>query len=287
MACSPQVQTAHAQRLAIETLVDAEGWKTDDGSRLLARNSGNSSYTLRGHGWLVFEPASGVQLRALGYLDHTDNNATEVSLEGLSLRIARHRAAVIEAGKILMPMGAFGARRFSSSNPLVGAPDMYPTEYPLGAVFSGALGHWDYKAAVVSLPAVNEKYTPAPSPRARPVVGMGVSAGPQLRVGATYTEGSYLGEGSKGMMPAGASWEQFDQRLLAFDARWSIGYLETRAEAVWASYDVPTIADAVSGNGWYGEARYALSPRWFVAGRYEDYAYPFVLGSTAHDGSVG
>lgn len=269
-------QVARAQRLAVESLVDVEGWKTDDGSRLLARNGGKPSHTLRGRLWTVFELFDGVQVRGLSEIENVDHAKTDIELEGLSLRIKRSRTVVFEAGKILMPLGTFGARRFSNANPLIGAPDMYPSEYPIGANVSGALGHWDYKAAVVSLPPVNTNYTTEPTARARPVVGLGWSPDAQFRVGTTYTQGSYLGSSTASSIPLNAQWSQYDQRLLAFDAHWSIGYLDTRAEVVHVSYEVPTVSGSNAGDGWYAEARYTLSPRWFVSGRYEDYNYPFV-----------
>jgi hypothetical protein len=56
-----------------------------------------------------------------------------------------------------------------------------------------------------------------------------------------------------------------------------MGYVEARFEAAWSSYQAPTVAKAVHGIGWYGEIRATLSPRWFVAGRFEHNKYPFVL----------
>ena len=280
VALASPVRVASAQRLAAETLLDVEGWKTDDGSRLLARNGGKPSYSVRGFGFLVYEATRGVTLRAIGYVDQTDSDEFEKGIDLLSLRIARSRAFTVEAGKILMPLSAFGPRRFSVANPLIGGPDMYPTQYPLGAVATGARGHLDYKAGVVSLPPVNVKYTTAPRDRARPVVGLGWSTGPTFRVGASYTQGSYLGAATDAAIPVGAVWSQFQQRLALVDAHWSRGFLDARAELARASYEVPTIAKPVVGTGWYGELRYTIAPRWFVATRYEDYAYPFVKGSS-------
>ena len=49
-----------------------------------------------------------------------------------------------------MPVGAFGRRRLSPSNPLIGAPDLYPTAYPWGVTVSGGVGHFDYALGAVS-----------------------------------------------------------------------------------------------------------------------------------------
>jgi hypothetical protein len=270
---------AGAQRIALETLTDIELWKTSDSSRLLARNGGDALVEARMHAWFRMRVGESVELRTLGRLNWTTEPGTHLvsSLEQASLRYVRSRALVVEGGKLLYPMGAFGARRFSNTNPVIGSPDLYPYQYPLGVVASGASGSVDYRGALVTLPLVNTRYTPAPGASLRPVVGLGWSAGPQLRIGASATHGPYLSERVSGQVPSAASWTDFAQTIVATDVRYSAGYLEARAEAAWSRYEVPTAVSEVSGFGWYGEARGTLSPRLFVALRYEDFNYPFIL----------
>jgi hypothetical protein len=268
-----------AQHVTIETLTDLEAWKTDDSSRLVARNSGRLAAEARLRAWVAWRPSASFELRGLGFVQtgRADSAGTEAYLEMVSMRYFPSRAFILEAGKILMPLGAFGPRRFSNTNPLIGEPDMYPTEYPLGAVVSGAIGRVDYRGGVVSLPAVNEKYSPAPDHRVRPVAGAGLSIGPQFRLGAAYTTGSYLGKSMSPLLPPGRPWEDYRQAVLATDLRYSAGDVEVRAEAAWSTYDAPTVAEKLDGFGWYSEVRATLSPRVFVAARYEHFAYPFIL----------
>jgi hypothetical protein len=270
---------ATGQRMALETLTDVEVWKTSDSSRLLARNKGDPFAELRLHAWFRMRLGESVELRTLGRLGWTTEPGTHVvsSLEQASLRYARSRALVIEAGKLLYPMGSFGARRFSNTNPVIGAPDLYPYQYPVGVVASGATGSVDYRAGAVTLPLVNTRYTPEPGANVRPVLGAGWSAGPQLRLGVSATRGSYLSERVNPQLPSGASWKDFDQTIVATDLRYSAGYFEARAEAAWSRYDVPTMQHDTRGFGWYGELRGTVSPRLFVAARYEDFNYPFIL----------
>jgi hypothetical protein len=61
------------------------------------------------------------------------------------------------------------------------------------------------------------------------------------------------------------------------DVRISVGYVEARAEVAWSSYDAPTVSEPLHGLGWYAELRGAVSPRVFLAGRFEHYRYPFIL----------
>src|SRR5688572_15446135 len=155
---------ARAQRVAAEVVADLELWKTDAGSRLLERNGGALEVAAGMHVWGVAELVRGLEVRAIVGAEGTSvsESEKELELEMLTVRWTAARALEIEAGKILMPFGAFGRRRFSHMNPLIGAPDMYPTQYPLGVVVSGSAGAFDYRAALVNLPTVNEGYTPAP-----------------------------------------------------------------------------------------------------------------------------
>jgi hypothetical protein len=270
---------ANAQGVSLETLATGELLKTDGGSRLLAIDSGGPAFRGQIYAWLAYQPTSTFRVLALGELygitgkDH----ALDGELQGISVRWWHSRAVRIEAGKILLPIGEFAARRFATVNPLIGAPDTYVDTYPWGVSVSGAAGTVDYTAAAVTLPAVNERYSPAPGSRFRPVLGVGFTAGPQLRVGLGATHGPYLGAGVRDQLPDGANWQRFSQTVITGDLRFSRGRFDTRAEMIWSQYDVPTVATAVRGLGWYFEWRATLSPRIFIAARYERNRYPFVM----------
>src|SRR5688500_18853391 len=125
---------AGAQRIAIETLTDIELWETDDSSRLLARNEGRALLAGRMHAWLSARLAESLELRVLGEAHASTARSEEpaAALQLLTLRYGRSRALVIEGGKVLYPIGAFAARRFSNTNPVIGAPDLYVPQYPAG-----------------------------------------------------------------------------------------------------------------------------------------------------------
>ena len=272
-------QRAPAQGVGAEVLGTVEFWKTDAGSRLLALNDGNPMAIAQFYGFGVWQPTRSLRLMAIGevYAVSGDDSGLDTDLQLLSLRWWHSRGLRIEAGKILLPIGEFAARRFSNVNPLIGTPDTYVSEYPWGGSVTGAIGALDYTAAVVSLPAVNVRYTPEPDSRMRPVVGIGLSAGPGFRIGATVTHGSYLSDSLSPLLPAGTSWQGFNQTVATFDLHASRGRFDNRAELSWSSYDVPTVADPVRGLGWYAESRVTMSPRVFVAARFEDNRYPFVM----------
>jgi hypothetical protein len=64
--------------------------------------------------------------------------------------------------------------------------------------------------------------------------------------------------------------------VTAADLAASVGYLELRAEAGLASYDVPNRAEPIEGLQYYVEGKYTLSPRVFVAARLQRNDYPFI-----------
>lgn len=270
---------ARAQGVAVEVLATGESFKTDTGSRLLALNDGRPVFRGQMYGWVAYQPSGSLRVLALGELYGVtgDDHELEGELQAISIRWWHSRALRLEGGKILLPIGEFAARRFSDVNPLIGTPDTYVDAYPWGATVSGAAGPVDYVVGVVTLPAVNTRYTPEPSARLRPVIGAGFSAGPRLRFGLGATHGTYLGSDVSSQLPAGASWQGYTQTVITADARYSVGRFDTRAEAAWSSYHVPTMSNAVRGLGWYVEGRAALSPRFFAAARYEDNRYPFVM----------
>jgi hypothetical protein len=161
---------------------------------------------------------------------------------------------------------------------LIGEPDGYSVDYPLGAEVFGESRKFDYRLALVSLPASHVGYVPAATPRVRPAIGAGVTPFVGLRLGASFTAGSYLNRNVADSVLGGRHWSDFQQSVIAVDASFSRGYLETHAEAARGSYDVP--GRTLTGFTYYGEAKYTLSPRFFVAGRAERNKYPFIRPNT-------
>jgi hypothetical protein len=271
-------RVADAQGVSVEALADIEMWKTDSASLLLAHNRGQAAPQAKVHGWLLINPTQTLQLVAIGeaVAGYVEDERTELEIEMIEARWRLGAGLNLEVGKILSPMGKFGARRFSNVNPLIGEPDLYPTQYPWGAVASGVVGPFDYRAGLVSLPTVNSRNSPEPGNRLRPVVGAGVRVGPMLHAGVAATRGPYLGPASSATLPVGSSWQDFNQTVTAADMRVSVGYFESRLEAAWSSYEVPTMSKSVRGFGWYDETRVTLSPRVFAAGRFERFRYAYV-----------
>lgn len=260
----------------IQGIVDGEFWATDTNSTMLARNGGRPGGLGRLLLWGAIEPRRGVVF--YGLLEAARGSATEPEseFEQYGLRYTKSSAFVMDVGRILGPVGSFGARRFSNRNPLIGEPDGYPAQYPLGAQLSGAVRWLDYRVAVVSLPTVHEGYTPEPSSAWRPAFGVGITPLVGVRLGATYTQGPYLNRDLTPSQLAQRGWRDYEQRIAATDLAVSAGYVEVFAEAAVSSYDVPNRPEPVDGLTYYVEAKYTFTPRLYVAARFGRNDYPFI-----------
>ena len=266
-----------AQGALLQGIADVELWKTDARSALLARNEGKAAMLGRVHLWGAWEPVAGLTFHALGEAEGGPaEEHTELEVDQAGVRWTRSRTLVADAGILTSPVGTFGARRMSTRNPLIGAPDGYPVTYPLGAQLSGVVRMLDWRAAVVSLPVTNDEYTPAPSAAARPAAGVGITPTTGVRIGASWTAGPYLNRDIPSSLLAGRDWKRYGQRIAAVDVQASRGYLEVWAEAGRSAYEVPGRARAMRGVAGYVESRYTFTPRWYVAARAERNDYPYI-----------
>jgi hypothetical protein len=128
----------------------------------------------------------------------------------------------------------------------------------------------------LTLPPTHENYTPVPTERLRPAIGAGFRPTTGLRIGGSFSVGPYLNDSYTATQLQSRAWSDYHQRIVAADLAFAHGYLETHAEAARGSYDVPGRTAPIVGWTYYGEAKYTLSPRWFVAARAERNDYPFI-----------
>jgi len=268
--------------ILIQGIADAEALKTDSGSVLLTRNGGRPSFLGRMNLWGAAGLGRHVVIYAAGTMETgsaRDESGTEWYTELAGVRYTRSNAFVVDAGKIQPVVGTFAARRYSTRNPLIGIPDGYPLQYPLGVQASGASGPFDYRAAVVSLPVQHEGYTPEPTPTPRPAIGAGFTPAIGARIGVSATWGPYLNRDLAPTLLAGRSWRAYSEGIYAADAQLSRGYLELHGELARSTYEVPdgeAGIKTVRGLTYYAEAKYTLTPRFFAAGRFERNDYPYI-----------
>ncbi len=278
---------AHAQddKALVQGLFDAEVWKTDAGSKLLSKNDGDTAPAGRLRLWAVGEFLPGLQ--AFAVVRGEDGSGSyegrrQGTLEQAALRytFSAPLRLVLEAGKIVTPIGNFPRRLLSSINPLIGMPDSYDVSYPLGFQASGQVERLDYRVGFVDLPLVNESYVPEPGSALRPTLALGLTPVTGLRLGGYATRGPYLGPDIEAFLPAGSGWRDYQQHVLGADIRFSRGYFELNGDFNRNSYEAPGQTRLVRGKSYFIEPKYTWTPRFFTALRFErnDYAYIRPLG---------
>jgi hypothetical protein len=269
---------AYAQTgVQLQGILNGEFWSTDTMSTFLRRNGGSPGVLECLMLWGALEPKRGIVVYAMGESERGPASAEHhEDLDMLGVRYTPSSHLVMDAGKFPQLLGAFSARRFSTRNPLIGEPDTYPTEYPDGVKISGIAKWFDYRAGVVDLPVYHPDYTPRPTRAWRPAIAVGVTPYVGFRIGASYTRGPYLNDTLPASAYANRDWKDYQQWVAGGELSASIGYLELNGELARSSYEVPTHAKPVLGFAYYGDAKYTITPRLFVATRLERNDYPFV-----------
>lgn len=260
-------------------VLDAEVWKTDSMSALLARNGGRPGAMGRLGLWAAAEPWRNVVLFGQIYLEGgpgRHEEGTELYVNQFGGRWSPSDAFVLEAGQLNHVIGAFSSRWLSFRNPLIGSPDGYALVYPLGVKLSGSVSAVDWRVAMLSRPLTHEDYTVEPSDAYRPAAAIGFTPFTGLRLGASGTVGPYLNHELAPTLLAGRDWRRYHQRLVAADAQLSRGYFEAFAELAHGSYDVPG-GEPLAGLTWYVETKYTFAPRVYGAVRVERNDYPYIM----------
>jgi hypothetical protein len=267
------------QRIVVQGVATLEGWRTRGGSVLLARNGDSPGLAGLMNLWGAIDLGRHFQLVALTEAvagAASEEGETELELEELTLRWRPRPELGLEAGRFPAPIGTFAARRLAPANPVIGAPDGYQVSYPWGIQFSGARGVVDYRIAAIDRPISNPKYVPPGGNRLRLALGAGVTPVVGVRIGLSYTAGSYLSDSASYALGQGERWEDFGQRVLVIDGMVTRGYFELRVESAFSRYEVPNGGAPVSGNATFAEIRYTWTPRFFTATRLERNAYAFI-----------
>ena len=294
-ACAGLTDASAQERWLLQGLLDAQYWNTDGGSRLLARNAGDAA----GYGnlrlWAAGDFAPGLQGYAMwsgadGKACTDDVCTSQSDLEQAWLRYTTTGSSrfMVEAGRILTPIGDFPKRYLSSSNPLIDVPSDYSVAYPEGVKLAGYFPHADVTVAATNLPLYADWYAPEPSKSFRPMLGAGWTPMIGLRFGAFATQGTYLGEAADASLPAGSSWRDYEQSAYGMEVQFGHGHFELHGQLTLSAYEAPGFAERARGKTYWVEPRYTFTPRLFGALRVGQNDYPYIApiyGTTWIDGN--
>src|SRR5262245_3737620 len=275
LPCLGTPQARAEEPVIIQGLADAEGWNTGSDPTYLTRNEGDSASVgrLRLWGFGDFTPRfQGFGLVAVETGKATADQETDYRVEQAYLRaiFGESRHTILQAGKLILPYGNFSRRYLSTSNPLIGTPLNYDVSYPFGVQLNGSAGRFDYMVAVLDSPMWKQRYDSKPESYPRPALAAGVTPLVGFRLGGYATRGPYLSQLSKSedwLFPEDQL-SDFEERAYGLDVQYSVAHFELNGDMTQASMEVP-YAGMARGRMYYVEPKYTISPRWYVAARYE------------------
>lgn len=274
---------APEERWLLQGLADFAWLDTDEGSRLLSVDGGDGTGSGALRLWAAGELAPGFHAFVMGAYENRppvegEEREADTELEQGYLRYSAPGRArlMIEAGRMITPVGDFSPRYLPDQNPLVGPPSDYSVTYPEGVKVVGWVKKFDMMAAAVNRP-LNADWYALPSDKAmRPMLSAGYTPVTGLRLGVFATEGPYLGEDVETSLQPGVAWDDFDQAVSGFEVRYSIAHFEIHGQYAYSRYEVPGQERDSRGRAWYVEPRYTFTPRFFAALRIENNDYPYI-----------
>lgn len=212
-------------------------------------------------------------------------------------------------GRTISPFGTFPVRNLSDQNPLYGYPlgyfyrtglraDMTPT---LPALLAGRGLGGGGKGMALAGPGLYQTYilyNPPVGRKGRLSIGLqngaqsnnenvtqndrfgwvgrySVAPHPSWTLGVSGSVAPYMTSGATGLA-AGEVPEDFDQELIGFDLEFSRDRWRVLAEALWNDWDVSRnlgVGGQLGAFSWYLEAKYSITPRFFMAMRYSDQSF--------------
>ena len=155
----------------------------------------------------------------------------------------------------------------------IGAPPVWAAPYQLGAMLVGSIGPASYRLAVMNgAPSAEPdvwNLWPASIDLTSYVAHLGVQATPELRLGASFSDGPFLHPDADTILfEPGHDRSDFNQTLIGLEATVTRGFVEVRAEVIHDAWYVPRVREDVIDISWYVESKVKLKPGLHAAVRY-------------------
>lgn len=155
-----------------------------------------------------------------------------------------------------------------------GAPPIWNTPYQLGAALLGSHRVVSYRLALMNSAPSSEPDVWNDIQRRfsemSVVANVGLQLTPELRVGASFNEGSYLDPDSVQALPRGKSLSDFSQTLYGVDVTFTRGLVQLRGEFMHDTWQVPNVRDNPIDISYFAEATIKLRPGLFITGRFNE-----------------
>jgi hypothetical protein len=144
--------------------------------------------------------------------------------------------------------------------------------YPFGGQVTVSGAQWDARAAVIDTSPLRRRgifVDPKPPRFTNVVVGGGVTPYIGFRIGASVTHGGWMRAGESPTNTVGRD-------ATVYTVESELSFAHTKLAGEWARDSIDTSTETRVVSGWFVQGQQTLAPRWFVAGRAERIASPFV-----------
>ncbi len=150
-------------------------------------------------------------------------------------------------------------------------PIIWGPSYASGAAAFGRWGDFDYAAELknTALSSRPQTWSPTQTDWAHPAFSgrLGYEPTPAWNFGVSASTGPYLRPGAAATLPAGRGLGDYRETLFGQDVSFAWHHFQAWAEAYEARFALPAVG-AVMTTAWYAECKYALTPQWFGALRW-------------------
>lgn len=152
-------------------------------------------------------------------------------------------------------------------------PIVWGPSYTTGFSVSGILGRFEYAAEVknAGLSSRPSEWNDDGTVWNHPAVNgrVGFRPNPMWNLGFSFADSPYLRTEAVRLIPAGLGRGDYRQRVFGQEVSFAWHHLQLWAEAFEARYSNPKVGNATV-LGYYLEAKYKLTARWFVAARWNE-----------------
>jgi hypothetical protein len=188
-------------------------------------------------------------------------------------RVWKDASLIIRAGQLQSAFGNFLLHYDDAANPLFGAPAQYGYDFGgvttlglVGMEAAATLGKWDARAQFTNSSPANPRGVFDTDQYANWTGGAGYTFRQGLRAGISAYRGPYLDRHYPTYSKGEARPIDLPATAWGADVEWARGHLNVTGE--WQRFSLPYRAiPSVQQTASYGDVKFVLNPRWYVAAR--------------------